>query len=209
MSLLNKFNLILVNVLPGNSKKDSAPLTDDELVLQIVETNNAILFGKLYDRYSKKVYSKCYSFSKDKHEAQDLAQDVFIKLFTKLGTYKAQSKFSTWLYSFTYNFLVNYKKQDTSKKLKERWERLNKYDYYLASEDDVDEDDLFELRASKLEKALELMEPADKALLLLKYQDNVSVKDIQAILNINESAVKMRLKRARIKLIKAHNKLKD
>lgn len=209
MSLLNTFHLVLVNVLPNDSKKNQTPLTDDELVQQIVETNNAILFGKLYDRYSKKVYSKCYSFSKDKDEAQDLTQDIFIKLFTKLGSYKAQSKFSTWLYSFTYNFLVNYKKQDTSKKLKERWERLNKHDYHLASEDDVDEDDLFELRASKLETALELIEPADKALLLLKYQDNISVKDIQTILNINESAVKMRLKRARIRLMKAHNKIKN
>ncbi|MDO5989764.1 RNA polymerase sigma factor [Flavivirga amylovorans] len=199
----------MVNVFSNDLKGDQSTITDDELVKQIVETNNAILFGKLYDRYSKKVYSKCYSFSKDKNEAKDLTQDIFIKLFTKLDTYKAQSKFSTWLYSFTYNFLVNYKNQDTSKKLKERWERLNKHDYHLASEDDIDEDDLFELRASKLEKALELLEPADKALLLLKYQDNVSVKDIQVILNIAESAVKMRLKRARIKVMKAYDKIKD
>jgi len=188
-------------------KKGTTPLSDDELVKKIIETNDSALFGKLYDRYSKKVYNKCYSFAKDEDEAKDLAQDIFLKLFTKLNTYKAQSKFSTWLYSFTYNFLVNYKKRDPGKKLSERWQRLNKNDNHLAAEDDVEEGELFELQASNLEKALELIEPADKAILLMKYQDGISVIEIQNLLNISESAVKMRLKRARIKVVNAYKKI--
>lgn len=184
-------------------------LTDEELVKHILEKNDAILFGKLYDRYSKKVYNKCYSFAADSDEAQDLTQDVFLKLFTKLNTFQGKSKFSTWLYSFTYNFLVNYKKRDASKKLGERWERLNKNDMHLAQVDDVDEEDIFEFKVATLEKALDLLEPADKAILLLKYQDDISVKEMQTLLNINESAVKMRLKRARIKLVNAHQKIQN
>lgn len=184
-------------------------LSDEELVKQILEKNDSALFGKLYDRYSKKIYNKCYSFAEDSDEAQDLTQDVFLKLFTKLNTYQGRSKFSTWLYSFTYNFLVNYKKRDAGKKLGERWERLNKNDMHLAQIDDIDEEDLFEFKVSNLEKALDLLEPADKAILLLKYQDDISVKDMQSLLKINESAVKMRLKRARIKLVKAHQKIQS
>ncbi|WP_378179866.1 RNA polymerase sigma factor [Aquimarina sp. SS2-1] len=202
---MNNLYIFLTHVSSNSSKREQKPITDEELVQQILEKNDAVLFGKLYDRYSKKIYNKCYSFAKNEGEAQDLTQDLFLKLFTKLNSYKGRSKFSTWLYSFTYNFLVNYKKRDHSKKLSERWERLNKNDHHLASEEDIDEEDLFELKSSNLEKALELIEPADKAILLLKYQDDISVKEIQAILNIGESAVKMRLKRAKIKLVEAHN----
>lgn len=184
-------------------------ITDEELVKQILENNDPVLFGKLYDRYSKKIYNKCYSFSVDSAETQDLTQDIFLKLFTKLSTFQGRSKFSTWLYSFTYNFLVNYKKRDAGKKLGERWERLNKNDMHLAQVEDVDEEDIFEFKVSNLEKALDLLEPADKAILLLKYQDEISVKEMQTLLNINESAVKMRLKRARIKLVNAHQKIKN
>ena len=105
--------------------------------------------------------------------------------------------------------MVNYKKRETGKKLGERWEKLNKNEKHLTQVDDVDEEDLFELKVSGLEKAIDLIEPADKALLLLKYQDDISVKELQNLLHINESAVKMRLKRARIKLIKVYQKLQE
>ncbi|WP_337994797.1 RNA polymerase sigma factor [Polaribacter ponticola] len=91
-------------------------LTDEELVFKIVETNNSQLFAILYDRFSKVVYNKCYGFSKNKEEAEDLTHDVFIRLFVKLKTFKGNSKFSTWLYSFTYNFCVNYVQRNTHKK---------------------------------------------------------------------------------------------
>ena len=43
--------------------------------------------------------------------------------------------------------------------------------------------------------------------MLLKYQDDIAIKDIVALLDISESAVKMRLKRARVRVLEAYNKL--
>ena len=194
-------------IFSDSSKKSGVQLSDNDLIKKITETNDALLFGKLYDRYGQTVYNKCYSFVKNEDEAKDLTQDIFLKLFIQLHKYKAESKFSTWLYSFTYNFLVNYIKRDQIKKLGERYERLNKNDNYLATEEDIEDVGLFELKSAKLDKALTLIDPADKAILMLKYQDEISIKDMQVVLQISESAVKMRLKRARIKLVKAHNKL--
>ncbi|WP_046745231.1 RNA polymerase sigma factor [Kordia zhangzhouensis] len=199
----------MIILFSASLEKEKRLLSDEELIKRIVETNDPSLFGILYDRYGKKIYNKCYSFAEDSDEAQDLTQDIFLKLFVQLHKYQGRSKFSTWLYSFTYNFLVNYKKRETGKKLGERWEKLNKNEKHLTQVDDVDEEDLFELKVSGLEKAIDLIEPADKALLLLKYQDDISVKELQNLLHINESAVKMRLKRARIKLIKVYQKLQE
>lgn len=92
-------------------------ITDEDLVKDIVEKRDTMLFGVLYDRYSKLVYNKCYGFAKSQKEAEDLTQDVFLMLFVKLGSFKGKSKFSTWLYSFTYNFCVNYVNRDKGRKI--------------------------------------------------------------------------------------------
>jgi len=41
----------------------------------------------------------------------------------------------------------------------------------------------------------------------MKYQDDMSIKDISAVLEVGESAVKMRLKRAKAKVVKTYNEL--
>lgn len=206
MSFFKNIFIVLFSTTHSALEK-SKDLTDAELVAQIVATNNSLLFSTLYDRYSKKVYNKCYSFARNEDEAKDLTQDVFLKLFIKLHTFKGKAKFSTWLYSFTYNFCANYVNRDKGRKMSDESDTMDNHEYYLSHMEDVEEETLFELQASQLEIALENIDPEDKAILLLKYQDEVSVKDLQSLLKVGESAVKMRLKRARIRVVEEHNKL--
>ncbi|AOW17368.1 RNA polymerase subunit sigma-70 [Polaribacter vadi] len=181
-------------------------LTDEELVFEIVETNNSQLFAVLYDRFSKVVFNKCYGFANSKEEAEDLTHDVFIRLFLKLKTFKGKAKFSTWLYSFTYNFCVNYVQRNSYKK-KEKFTVVTD----VIKDDDVsmniEETDLFAVKSEKLGRTLELMEPKDKMILLMKYQDDISIKEIKESLAIGESAVKMRIKRARHKAVSIYSEL--
>jgi len=180
-------------------------LSDEELVEAIVNTNNTLLFETLYDRYAGLVYNKCYGFAKDGDEAKDLTQDVFLKLFVKLASFKGKSKFSTWLYAFTYNHCVNYVTRNTAKKFEKR--SVDYKDIENLS-DDYDEDDtsFLNMKVEKLKVALELISPEEKMILLLKYQDYLSIKEIESALGIGESAVKMRIKRAKDKLITVYNK---
>ena len=180
-------------------------LTDEELVFKIVKDNNSQLFAVLYDRFSKVVYNKCYSFSKNKEEAEDLTHDVFIRLFVKLKTFKGTSKFSTWLYSFTYNFCVNYVNRDKGRKISDKANNIEDTEYKLSVE--VTDESLLELQVEKLKRALEMIPAEDKSLLLLKYQDGISIKELEDILEIGSSAVKMRLKRAKARVIETYNSL--
>ena len=180
--------------------------TDEELVFKIVATNNSQLFALLYDRYSKVVYNKCYGFSKNKQEAEDLTHDVFIRLFIKLKTFKGNSKFSTWLYSFTYNFCVNYVQRNAHKKKEKNTIITDNIKENDISEE-IDDTQLFELKAEKLEKILEIIDPAEKVILLMKYQDDMSIKEIQEVIGIGESAVKMRVKRAKEKVLKIYQQM--
>lgn len=199
--------MLLFSVIkPITLKTVALKISDEELVFEIVKTNNTELFATLYDRFSTVVYNKCYGFSKSKEEAEDLMQDVFVRLFVKLRTFKGNSKFSTWLYSFTYNFCVNYVQRNSHKK-KERVTIVTDVIKEESSLDDIDDKSLLELKSAKLAKALTLIDASDKMILLMKYQDEKSIKEIKEILNIGESAVKMRLKRAKTKVIKIYEDL--
>lgn len=181
-------------------------ITDEDLVFEIIRTNNKALFTMLYERFSNFVYNNCYSFSKNTQEAEDLKQDVFVMLFLKLKTFKGASKFSSWLYSFTYNFCVNYVQRDKEK----RKERITDVTDTFIEESDIYEVDcavLFELKANRLVKVFEKITVSEKTILLMKYQDDMSIKEISEVLNLSISAVKMRLKRTKEKVVKIHNEL--
>ena len=183
-------------------------LSDEDLVKAIVSSNDTLLFEILYDRYDKVVYNKCRGFSKSDDEAEDLTQDIFLKLFVKLKTFKGNSKFSTWLYAFTYNHCVNYVNRSTAKKIEKQsvgTENIED-DYYNIEKDDSS---INLLKVEKLKIALEKITPEEKMILLLKYQDSLSIKELTDILDIGESAVKMRIKRAKEKLINVYNNNED
>ncbi len=184
------------------TKNSYQEITDEELVRQIVVSNNALLFGVLYDRYSHIIYNKCFGFANSDAEAKDLTQDVFVKLFLKLGSYKERAKFSTWLYAFTYNMCVNYVNRDSEKKIARKAVEIKENDQLLIEPDDYN---LFQLRIDRLKIALNLISPEEKMILLLKYHDDLSIDDIATVLNIGKSAVKMRLKRAKARVVKVHN----
>ena len=179
-------------------------LSDEELVEQITKTKNDILFGALYERFSHVVYNKCYGFTQTKAEAEDLAQDVFVKLYQKLSSFKGNSKFSTWMYSLTYNMCVDFVKKKEIKTVSSDEFELENLNHLQIETEDYS---LFQMREDVLKKALENIAPEDKMILLLKYQDDFSIKEIMVVLEINEGAVKMRLKRAKARIVEAYNKL--
>lgn len=185
-------------------EKGFKSLSDEELVKTIVSSNDTLSFEILYDRYSKMIYNKCRGFSKSDDEAKDLTQDIFLKLFVKLSSFKGKSKFSTWLYAFTYNHCVNYVNRNTAKKIEKQSvdaTHIEDSGYNI----DENDNDINQLKVDKLKEALELISPEEKMILLLKYQDRLSIKDLTGILDIGESAVKMRIKRAKEKLINVYN----
>lgn len=181
-------------------------IEDEQLVAKIVATNNTHLFAVLYDRYSEIIFNKCLSFTHEVEEAQDLTHDIFINLFLKLKTYKGKSKFSTWLYSFTYNFCVNYVQRSLNKR-QDKFVKTGELPYESDDYQEILDENIYQLKSRKLEKALKKIEVNDKMILLMRYQDDFSIKEIQEVLDIGSSAVKMRLNRAKGRLIEIYNEL--
>jgi len=199
-----KLIVFALNTMTGRSRRKS-DLSDEQVIEQIVQNQNSQMVGVLYDRYVSKVYRKCISFVKEDDIAENLTHDIFIKVYLNLASFKGKSKFSTWLYSITYNFCIDYLRK--SKKM----QTYSIEDQREAVSDMEVEtlDDIKHIEAARLKVLLEKVKPDEKMILLLKYRDDKSIKDIQKIFNISESAVKMRIKRAKEKvrnLYKEHYK---
>ena len=172
----------------------------------IVEKKRHDDFGILYDRYAEKVYHKCISFVKDVDLAQDLAHDVFLKTFLNLAKFEGKSKFSTWLYSLTYNFCIDYLRKNNKTMVNSDEVLVNIPD----DDDEKNERELLSIASERLQDVLESIPADDKMILLMKYQDDLSVKEIQGALELSESAVKMRVKRAKAKAVEVYKlKYKD
>lgn len=168
--------------------------SDEELVEAIVKTSQVNLFEKLYDRYAERIYNTCFYYTKSQSEAEDLTQDIFVKLYLNLSKYNNKSKFSTWLYSFSKNHCINYLRRNNSKKIqRESIYYLNIENFDLPADIECDNHFLIE----HLALAMESLSNSEKKILSLKYKEAMSIKEISESLMIGESAVKMRLSRAK------------
>jgi RNA polymerase sigma factor (sigma-70 family) len=176
-------------------------LTDNELVGLIVSGDPARNFEVLYSRYYQKVFDKCISLVKNKELAEELTEDIFAKTFEKLPSFKHLSSFSSWLYSITYNHCIDYLREKRNIHYP-KWNLDNQMPEII----DESTEGVEEITYENLLVILELIHPEEKALLLMKYKDNLSMKQIGEALRISEDAAKMRLKRARTRVIYLYNK---
>ena len=182
------------------SKTKYKQKSDEEIVLIIINSGNQELFEILYLRYFKKVRDKCYSFLKDTKLSEEFANDILTKAYEKIPGFKGNSTFSSWLYSITYNYCIDYLR--AKKKLHyPDWNSNNEIPEII----DESETEFEEASYENLLTIFELIHPEEKVLLIMKYQDNLPIKQIAKTLRISEDAVKMRLKRARSRVIYMYN----
>jgi RNA polymerase sigma factor (sigma-70 family) len=179
-----------------NFQSANRELSDSEIVREYLRTQNSSYFSMLYRKYSGKVYGKCISILKQEDEARDAVQDIFVKIMLNLGNFGEKSQFSTWIYSITYNFCIDVirKKKKDKTLFSEDIERAPD-----VAADEVPDQYLLEMDMKYLKQVLEELPTGDKMILLMKYQDDMSIKEIADILDKTESAIKMKIKRAKHK----------
>lgn len=185
-------------------KTASDKTTDEEIVDRILQ-GELHLQELLYDRYSTKIFHKCLSIIKDREAAKDCTHDIMVKIFMKLGDFKGKSAFSLWVHSISYNYCMDY----LSKQKRLDFSDYSDHEYEAVANDDesLESKLLQDLKLTQLEIVFEQLTPDERIILLMRYQDGLSVKEISDTLNVGESAVKMRLKRSRDHLAKLINTL--
>ncbi len=168
---------------------------DEDIVRLYLDTQKDLYFSILYKKYSPKVYAKCITMLKSEMEAQDALQDIFLKLLSKLSKFGEKSKFSTWLFAITYNHCI-----DVVRKKKRLPLTQDDDDYDLPDPtEEVSDAYILEVKLNELKTVLDVLRVEDKSILLMKYQDGMKIEEIAEAMDKSQSAVKMKIKRAKEK----------
>lgn len=159
-------------------------------------------FEKIYRAASGLVYNVAFRIVGDREDAEEVTQEVFLTIHRKLKNFRFQSSFKTWVYRITLNTSLNYSK----KRARERARRVE----YNSDAGPVNASEMEQkIDAEHLEKTitsmLDVLNPDQRACIVLRNIDGLSYREIAESLGININTVRSRLKRAREALL-ARNK---
>jgi RNA polymerase sigma factor (sigma-70 family) len=171
---------------------------EDSYYISSILAGNISDFSILVDKYKDMVYTLAYRIVGNREDAEELAQDVFVKVYRSLKDFRGKSRFSTWLYSITYNTSI-------SKVRKKQLESISINNHDFTSYDIIDDEyeeyyNFDKVPVELLKQALDELNPVDKSILTLYYQDDNPVKEISKVTGLTDSNVKVRLHRSRQKL---------
>jgi RNA polymerase sigma-70 factor (ECF subfamily) len=166
----------------------------DNFYIDKVRTGKTRCFAPLIRRYGKQVFSLILKIVGNREDAEELTQDAFLKAFQALPTFRGDCSFSTWIYRIACNMAV-------SAARRKRPEFIPVDEATMPDNDDTNGDDpVDDCRIARLNRALELLDPEDRATILLFYRDSKSINDIAFITGRTPANVKTKIFRIRKKL---------
>jgi RNA polymerase sigma-70 factor (ECF subfamily) len=152
-------------------------------------------FDELYGRYAARMLAFFYrKLDRDAQKAQDFLQDLFLKIAEKPGYFDISKSFVVWIYTVAYNMCKNeYRKMAVRGGGTARTdvsELANLPDLSAAKVSEKLDRDFF---ADSLHKALEGLDEKHQTAFILRYNDNLSIRQISLVLECAEGTVKSRL----------------
>lgn len=192
---------LILNLLnPAVTHASFKLMSDEEVLEQYLLSQNVHYFNLLYDRYSDKVFAKCIAMLKFSDLAEDATQEIFVKILLSLSRFSGKSKFSTWLYAVTYNYCVDL----IRKNKKSNTETIEDANKMHVIDTGIEDAEILETNVLRLKEVMEQMNIEDKTILMMKYQDDLSIREICEVTSKTESAVKMKILRAKERFVKIY-----
>jgi RNA polymerase sigma-70 factor, ECF subfamily len=196
---------------PAAAKAPSAP--DDRDLVRRAQAGDKEAFEELVRRHQHRVFAVAGGILRRREDVEDIAQQVFVKAYFSLKRFDQRAAFSTWLYKITVN---------------ECWDLLRKKKVRpLVYESDLSEEQAQQFSASErvesgaqdisdkleaqqqVELLLRGLDERDRMMLILKEVEGFAIEEIAEILDLNANTVKVRLFRARRRIVNHARKRKD
>ena len=185
--------------------------SDEAAIVRRVQQGDEMAFRELVDRYQSKVFSIIYGILRNRNDAEDIAQQVFAKIYFSVKNFDFRSSLLTWIYKITVNECYDYLRKKKVRKLvyesdftEEESQRMERAEPGTESKSNLDED---LARRDLVLKLLAKVSEEDRQLLLLKEVEGHSVEELASITGMNENTIKVKLFRARQKLVKSAARL--
>src|SRR6266849_3143107 len=192
--------------------RPSGVLDDPELVRR-AQAEDKEAFEELVRRHQHRVFAVAGGILRRREDVEDIAQQVFVKAYFSLKRFDQRAAFSTWLYKITVN---------------ECWDLLRKKKVRpLVYESDLSEEQARQVITSgekgnpgpdisekieareRVERLLEGLDERDRLMLILKEVEGFSIEEIAEVLKLNGNTVKVRLFRARRRVVSQAKKRGD
>ncbi|OGY90853.1 MAG: hypothetical protein A3H70_03940 [Candidatus Komeilibacteria bacterium RIFCSPLOWO2_02_FULL_48_11] len=171
----------------------------DRFLLEAVLAGDEEAFGRLYDKYVVKIYRFVSFRVGSKESAEDLTAEIFLKTwqYVKQGSRQIENV-KALIYRIAANAIIDHYRQSGNEYLalsEDCWNQI--VDQTSLSDEAQKKDDL-----RQVYQAIKFLSPADRELVLMRYSNDLSVKEIAEILGKNPGAIRTALHRA-LKTLKA------
>jgi RNA polymerase sigma-70 factor, ECF subfamily len=183
----------------------SVAAADERQLIRRAQKGDKVAFEVLVQRHQHRVFAVARGILKRQEDVEDIAQQVFVKAYFSLKRFDQRAAFSTWLYKITVNECWDLLRKRKARPL------IYEADFseeqsrqFSATEQEADSGpDTSERMAmrQRLDNMLAQLDERDRAMLVLKEVEGFSVEEIAETLSLNANTVKVRLFRARRRIV--------
>jgi RNA polymerase sigma-70 factor, ECF subfamily len=181
---------------------------------KLFKESNETTVNDLVRQYSQRTYGVCYSFVRNKEDAEDIVQEVFAEVSSSLHKFLGKSSVSTWIYRITISKSIDFLRK---KKRKKRFGEVRKIfevgkvANLIPDPGKTPEQTLITEEWNKaLHIALDELGESQRVALVMKFFQDFSQKEIAEVMNLSESAVEGLMQRGKKnlekKLVKYYNR---
>jgi RNA polymerase sigma-70 factor (ECF subfamily) len=179
-------------------------LVEFELIAK-AQAGDSGAFNQVVTAYRRRILGTISRLIGRPEDVEDVAQEVFIRLYFSLEQLRSPEVFEPWLYRLTVNACYDYLRK-SRRRLEFRMADLSDQQVIMADAaagTRVQDEDSEKRRVrDTVTNLLGCVSPEDRILLTLKEVEGLSLKELEKVYNVNENALKVRLFRARQRVLK-------
>lgn len=181
-------------------------LVEQELI-ERARTGDAAAFNQMVLAYRRRILGTISRLIGRPEDVEDVAQEVFVRLYYSLDQLRTAEVFEPWLYRLTvnasYDYLRRAKRRNESRMADLSEQQVMMADSVASSRQEGEDRQRGQVREF-MDALFSHVSEQDRLLLTLKEVEGLSLKELEGIYNVNENALKVRLFRARQRVLKAH-----
>jgi RNA polymerase sigma-70 factor (ECF subfamily) len=178
-------------------------------VIRRAQNGDGAAFNEVVVAYRKRILGTIARLIARPEDVEDVGQEVFLRLYFSLDQLRTAEVFEPWLYRLTVNASYDYLRKQR-RRMESRMSDLSEQQVIMADATaggkvDQERQEQKRLRET-VDSLLGSVSEEDRILLTLKEVEGLSLKELEKIYRVNENALKVRLFRARQRVLKAASK---
>ena len=188
------------------------PQARERELIRRAQSGEAAAYEELLHAHQQRVFAVVWGILRRREDVEDVVQQVFIKVYVSIRQFDLRSAFSTWLYKIAVNECYDYLRKKRVRRLvyeadlsEEQVRQLEAFDSGLGAAPPADASQRAEMR-QLVGRLLDELQEEDRHMLVLKEVEGLSVEEISEALGINVNTVKVRMFRARGRLVDIYRK---